>query len=39
VRKYAVQRSRSIMHSLPVAEVSLLARTALQGLFETFSYR
>ena len=39
VRKYAVQRSRSIMHSLPVAEVSLLARTALQGMFETFSYR
>lgn len=39
VRKYAVQRSRSVIHSLPVAEVSLLARTALQGLFETFSYR
>ena len=39
VRKYAVQRSRSVVHSLPVAEVSLLARTALQGLFETFSYR
>jgi anaerobic ribonucleoside-triphosphate reductase activating protein len=39
VRKYAVQRSRSVTHSLPVAEVSLLARTTLQGLFETFSYR
>ena len=39
VRKYAVQRSRSVVHSLPVAEVSLLARTALQGMFETFSYR
>ncbi len=39
VRKYAVQRSRSVVHSLPVAELSLLARTRLQGLFETFSYR
>ena len=39
VRKYAVQRSRSFTRSLPVAELSLLARTTLQGLFETFSYR
>jgi len=39
VRKYAVQRSRSITPSLPVAELSLLARATLQGLFETFSYR
>lgn len=39
VRKYAVQRSRSFTRSLPDAEVSLLARTTLQGLFETFYYR
>lgn len=39
VRKYAVQRSRNAISSLPVAEVSLLARTTLKGLFETFSYR
>jgi hypothetical protein len=39
VRKYAVQRSRSTTRSLPVAEVSLIGRTTLRGLFQTFSYR